>query len=258
MFGSELAKGRGSSKGRLFWKIFGTDLTGSRVRALNVKRVLREIKDPEDILDAGCGDGCYSYYLSRRYPNAQITAVDVDRDLIENCKIISGNLRTTNLVFKISELENLTCKEAFDLICCIDVLHYIEEDEKAIKRLRDSLRPGGLLILHVPILEQRDWDPSWGPSKVLRGAVRPGYDLGTLMHFMEETGFEIKSVKYTFGFWAVTSRAVYYQICKIRYLHSMLKFALFPVILFICYLDSIVSIKSGQGCLICAEPSIRH
>lgn len=253
MFGSELAKGEGTFKGRLFWRIFGTDLVGTRIRALNVKKVLKKIKDPKNILDAGCGDGCYSFYLSKRYPHAQVTAVDINENLIGNCNIILAKLRRKNLVFKLYGLERLEYKKAFDLICCIDVLHYIEEDQKAIKNLRNSLKEGGLLLLHLPALEQPDWWPAWGPSKILDGAVRRGYNSNNLIHFLEDCGFRINFVKYTFGFLAAQSRDLYYQICKMHYFHSIVRFTLFPVLLIAAYLDSIFSIESGQGFLICAE-----
>ena len=85
------------------------------------------------ILDAGCGTGEYILALSKYYPSSIIEELELSLEKttqlthrvehINNVKIIHGSL-TGFLV-----------RECYDLVYCIDVLEYVEEDLKALRNL---------------------------------------------------------------------------------------------------------------------------
>ena len=47
--------------------------------------------------------------------------------------------------------------ESFDLVLMSEAFHYIEDPEEGVAELRRVLRPGGKLILTVPIVWEFDW-----------------------------------------------------------------------------------------------------
>lgn len=128
MFGRELAKGEGTLKGKIYYFIFGHDHMGLRTRAMHVQRGVASLQEPDKVLDAGSGLGCYSFYFAKRYPKARIIGVDVSDKKIKNSRLIATRFGLHNLVFHKANLVHYSPQEEFDLICCIDVLEHIEDE----------------------------------------------------------------------------------------------------------------------------------
>lgn len=81
MFGRELAFGNCNIRGKLRYLLIGHDLVGLRVRAMHAKKILKDLMEPRTVLDAGCRDGLYSFYMSRRFPKTNVHAIDKSKDL---------------------------------------------------------------------------------------------------------------------------------------------------------------------------------
>jgi len=76
-----------------------------------------EAENPENILDIGTGTGLISLMLAQRFPNAQITAIEIDKDSFEEAKF---NFEESPFNARISavhsSLQHFISKEKFDLI----------------------------------------------------------------------------------------------------------------------------------------------
>jgi 2-polyprenyl-3-methyl-5-hydroxy-6-metoxy-1,4-benzoquinol methylase len=108
---------------------------------------------PGRALDVGCGEGIFSRYLARKGWN--ITAIDASPDMIEEAR--NYELQITNyelkgeIDFQNSSLESFDeVPNAFDVILSLSSLEYIEDDEAAIQKFHQLLKPGGLLVVSVP------------------------------------------------------------------------------------------------------------
>lgn len=211
MFGRELAFGACNVKGKLHYLLLGHDLVGLRVRAMHVKKMLKDFKEPRTILDAGCGDGCYSFYLARRFPKSKVHAIDKSRELIEACETIRARLNITNLRFEVQSLIDLSSRGSYDLILCIDVLEHILEDQVALNNIGDTLSDQGILILHVPqrrelnrfVLKPLD-------EGYVHDHVRNEYTEQEIEDKIERAGLHIQSKRYTFGWPGSLARELYY------------------------------------------------
>jgi SAM-dependent methyltransferase len=74
-------------------------------------------------------------------------------------------------------IESLRLNDAsFDLIICFDVLEHVD-DQKALKELSRVLRPGGLVLLHTPFIQ--NWPETYENSAIQSPAER-------LVHFGQE------------------------------------------------------------------------
>lgn len=253
MFGKELSKGRASFNGKTYYFLFGHAHVGNRVRAFHLRRVLKNFKAPKNILDAGCGDGSYSFYLSRCYPDANIMGVDMDHNLIEECNYIREKTNRKNVKFEIQSLERFYKKNTFDFICCIDVLQYIVEDATALVNLKNALKDGGALLIHVPILNPKVWIHTISLPIKKVGFVRNGYGVDKLKQTLERNGLNVLFSKKTFGFFGAVARDLSYQVDKVKYIRQVLKLFFAPIFIFMAYLDSVIPVSVGQGILICAK-----
>ena len=99
------------------------------------------------VLDYGCGSGYGAQILSE---NAQsVTGVDVSNEAVSYAK---ENFTSNNLTFKnIDELAD----EKFDVIVSFQVIEHVRNDKTYLKKLKELLNPGGILLLTTPDKENR-------------------------------------------------------------------------------------------------------
>jgi 2-polyprenyl-3-methyl-5-hydroxy-6-metoxy-1,4-benzoquinol methylase len=108
---------------------------------------------PGHVLDVGCGTGMFSHYLATKGWN--VTAIDASPEMIEEAR--NYELRVTNYELR-GEIDFQNCEietfelapNSFEVILCLSNLEYIEDDEAAIEKFHQLLKPGGLLIISVP------------------------------------------------------------------------------------------------------------
>jgi SAM-dependent methyltransferase len=109
---------------------------------------------PERILIAGCGTGREAFQISRRFPTAQIVAVDFSPRSIglarESQRRAPAMRKIRFLVADLTSrsLANTTGRD-FDFISCHGVLSYIPNPERVLANLRRCLAPDGALYLGV-------------------------------------------------------------------------------------------------------------
>ena len=120
-----------------------------------------------DILDLGCGTGSLTALLARHYPNSAITAIDASAEMIElaRSRLVSSAAPHGQIRFVESLFENLELSaRAYDLIASNMSLHHIVDKGPFYRRLYESLRPGGMLVLGdeltgaSPHIQQLNWD----------------------------------------------------------------------------------------------------
>ncbi len=103
-------------------------------------------KAPASILDLGCGDGFYTELLHERFPKAKITGIDPNRALLGMAKQIGLNPQLIQFVEgKLEELAHLNSQ--FDLVWCAQSLFSLPDEKKAIRQMRDVLKPKGSLAI---------------------------------------------------------------------------------------------------------------
>lgn len=97
---------------------------------------------PIRMLDIGCGDLFFSLRMKEK-KNIEIDAVDLAFD--------DEEVRYHGIQ-KIKHLDKVMHKK-YDLICALDVLEHVENDEGLLNRLIDMLKPDGTLIITVPAFQ---------------------------------------------------------------------------------------------------------
>lgn len=108
-------------------------------------RVLERLplRGDETVLDAGCGSGRVTKMLLERLPRGQVVAVDSAESMVEHARQALDPERAT--VFR-ADLRELSLDEPVDAAFSNAVFHWIPDHDALFARLRDALRPGGLLV----------------------------------------------------------------------------------------------------------------
>lgn len=105
----------------------------------------------EKILDIGCGDGVW--YLGLREKGIDVTGLDLSDHDLNKLKERARALNINPNVIKADAQEMPFEKNSFDKIYSISTFEHIENDKKVFSEASRVLKPGGFLIISVPMKE---------------------------------------------------------------------------------------------------------
>lgn len=100
---------------------------------------LLDLPDAPAILDLGAGAGSLAGWLSQRYPDATVTATDIDtRFLVDipGIKVMTHNVTTDDFP-----------AASFDVVHARALLCHLTDREEIVTRAATWLRPGGWLVI---------------------------------------------------------------------------------------------------------------
>ena len=107
-------------------------------------RVLHGIDLPEncEILEIGCGTGGN---LSMLASLGTVYGMEMNKQAAQYAKQSSGQP-----VLEGALPGPIPYQQQFDLVCLLDVLEHIEDDDSALAAIKPLLKPGGRIVLTVP------------------------------------------------------------------------------------------------------------
>jgi SAM-dependent methyltransferase len=107
------------------------------------------------ILEVGCGEGAMTERITRLYPAAAVTAIDITPNV---GRLFRG--KTSSVKFCQESVENIAAKEpgSFDLVILADVIHHVpaEARRSLLSAIAQAMAPTGSLIF-------KDWVVSSSP-----------------------------------------------------------------------------------------------
>ena len=106
----------------------------------------REWFKGKEVLDAGCGNGRWSWTLCNC--GAKVTAMDVSLSSVEETKKICSGFSGFQ-VHHHDILEKINMPAAFDMVFSYGVVHHTGNTYQAVKNLAECVKPGGRLFLMV-------------------------------------------------------------------------------------------------------------
>ena len=105
-------------------------------------------KNNLQILEAGCGTGGNLELLSNY---GTLFAFEKEPGALDKSIFTSKQINKKILLKRGSFPDDIPFDDnQFDLVCILDVLEHIEDDENALAKLRSKLKPGGYLLITVP------------------------------------------------------------------------------------------------------------
>jgi trans-aconitate methyltransferase len=105
-------------------------------------KIIAEFKlnGTEHILDLGCGDGALTAELAQLVPDGLVLGIDGSHGMIETAR----KLETSNLSFKVQDINSLNYENEFDLIFSNATLHWIKDHNRLLKNVFRALRQNGI------------------------------------------------------------------------------------------------------------------
>jgi SAM-dependent methyltransferase len=98
------------------------------------------------VLEVGCGSGYVLSGIRKVLPNARLTATEIYSSGLS----YAAQRVAMPTEFLQADARKLPFKQEFNLVGAFDVLEHIDDDELALQNIRESLKPGGGVVLTVP------------------------------------------------------------------------------------------------------------
>jgi SAM-dependent methyltransferase len=236
------------------------------LRAWHIKKELRSIalryNQESAVLDAGSGFGQYTWFMSKLNPLWIIKAVDLNKDQTEDCKIFfEKNSLSDRVIFETCDLRDLSERERYNIILCVDVMEHIEEDILVFKNFYNALNDDGVLLISTPSDQGGSDVHNASGKSFIDEHVRDGYGIIDITTKLNLAGFRDVNAKYTYGkpgniSWRLSMKYPV-KMLNISYLFFIILpfyyLIFFPISVILNFLDLYMTHKRGTGLIVTAR-----
>lgn len=112
------------------------------------RKILERIPHgPARIMDQACGTGILTFKIAEKFPDCQITGIDISEEYLGIAKEKARHLGVANVEFMLGRAEEVLLDQTFDCITSSYLAKYADLGA-LILRIRKMLREGGTLIMH--------------------------------------------------------------------------------------------------------------
>ncbi len=171
------------------------------LRSWHIRSELKKLNSGavKQILDAGSGFGQYSFWMSKRFSQAEILAVDVKEEQVADCNAFFNRIGKSQVKFEVGDLVTFVQPEKFDLVLCVDVMEHIEEDVQVLTNYCNSLKTGGMLLISTPSNMGGSDVHDDGETSFIEEHVRDGYGIDEIEEKCLLAGFTKVDARYSYG-----------------------------------------------------------
>lgn len=153
-----------------------------------IARESRRLGRALDIFDAGCGTGRLCQLMSGQ--GHRVAGCDASDEALRLCRLRGTDGMT------LTDLNSIElAPQAYDVITSIDVLYHTDiiDDVAVLRRLRNGLKPGGILILNLVAHE------FLRSTHDLAVHTRQRYTKRMLRERLQSAGFDVRRAGYRVG-----------------------------------------------------------
>jgi trans-aconitate 2-methyltransferase len=110
---------------------------------------LLELKGSERVLDLGCGNGKVTARIAERVPRGSVLGVDASSEMIAFATQNFSGAAYPNLRFEVMDICAVPFEREFDLVVSFNALHWIPEQDRALRRVRAVMKSDGRAQLRL-------------------------------------------------------------------------------------------------------------
>jgi len=112
-------------------------------------------KQPELILDVGCGSGAFSRALKSRYQNCKTIGIELNEESVKKARNVMDKVIKANI--EEVELSKLGIEEeSLDYIFYGDILEHLQDPWEILRRHKNYLKEDGKIIASIPNIRHED------------------------------------------------------------------------------------------------------
>ena len=132
---------------------------------------LLQLKGTERVLDLGCGNGKVTARIAACVQQGSVVGVDASAEMIAFAAEKFPPAQHPNLQFEVADIRRLRFREEFDLVVSFNALHWIPDQDVALRAIHNAMRPDAVAQLRlVPdgvrksletVIEETRKSPRW-------------------------------------------------------------------------------------------------
>ncbi len=157
-----------------------------------IERTGKYLKTDDIVLDYGCGTGTIDIEMAGHVK--QVCAIDISSRMIEIAKRKTAARGIENIDYLQATIWHHDLKdESFDAVTAFLILHLVEDTRRAMSRIHDLLKPGGVFISVTPCMgERRLWNAAfWLVSRTGLVPRINAFERSELEDAISKPGFKI-------------------------------------------------------------------
>jgi|HigsolmetaAR202D_1030399.scaffolds.fasta_scaffold27991_2 Trans-aconitate methyltransferase len=175
--------------------------------------LLRDVAPFKHLLDVGCGEGHITAEIKKRFPEAEIHALDYSISAIRK-----AHRKYPGIHFAVGDaVKSRYPAGPFDVIVCNNLWEHVTNPVDLLQRMKDVLKPNGAVIISTPSRYRTD--------NLVRVFLGKEVKFMSKLHVTEYTVGQVKE-QLTFGGFEVQkiiSRPINTGSMKFRTAHKMLE-----------------------------------
>jgi len=103
------------------------------------------------LLDLGCGDGTFLYFLfQKEWAPAAAIGAEIKDDLVEDCVERLGSVPNLDFV-TVDSLDQEDHRGAYDAVFCMEVIEHVIDVDTLLDQIRFLLSANGRAVISVPV-----------------------------------------------------------------------------------------------------------
>ncbi len=134
------------------------------------------------VADIGAGTGYFAVRLAHFVPRGRVLAVDSEAAMVKHLETRAQKAGLANLKAVLGRVDSPQLPEKVDLAMLVDVYHHIDRRETYFRTLRESLKPGGRVV----VIDFNQTSPVGPP-------VKERISAGKVKAEMAAAGYRVKS-----------------------------------------------------------------
>ncbi|MCE7748407.1 MAG: class I SAM-dependent methyltransferase [Candidatus Heimdallarchaeota archaeon] len=153
----------------------------------------KHLKENDIVMDYGCGSGILAIRLAKFVK--EIHALDISSKMIESGKQRARGNKIENISFAQTTIFDEKYKrESFDVVLAFNILHLLEDSPKAVQRINELLKSGGLFISETASLGEAKSFLNFIISIIIKMRILPKVNklkFADLENMIAQHGFQI-------------------------------------------------------------------
>jgi arsenite methyltransferase len=160
-------------------------------------QAIAALKAGETVLDLGAGGGFDCFLAAKQVgPSGRVIGVDMTPDMITKARANARRLGTTNVDFRLGEIERLPVADAtVDVILSNCVINLSPDKRAVFAEAFRVLTPGGRLAISDVVALQPMPEALLADAAALSGCVAGAAPVAELERLLREVGFEQVTVR---------------------------------------------------------------
>ncbi|MFT6751660.1 MAG: SAM-dependent methyltransferase [Candidatus Azotimanducaceae bacterium] len=110
------------------------------------------------IADIGCDHGSTSVLMAETFPNSKVFAYDIHGPSIVDAQSKAAAAGVENISFAEADASSIPANGGYDFACIFDALHDMGDPVGVAQHIRETLAPGGTLMVVEPLAGDKTED----------------------------------------------------------------------------------------------------